>query len=156
MQNQTGLSTWTWVFKYWMALYLILFTTATVLSLNSLSVYYWILYLLIVPVFVIPITYRNLVGGGCSLRFQICALVKGIAAGFLFLVLTGLADFLVWNVLSSVLTWTPLSEPRVLMDFYQILLISGMIGGIGARIVEVRGGPRPSVQKLRPIIGENT
>jgi hypothetical protein len=156
MQNQTGLSTWTWVLKYWAALYLILFTTATVLSLSSLSGYYWILYLLIVPIFVIPITYRNLVGGGCSLRFQICALVKGIVAGFLFLVLTGLADVFVWNILSSVLTWTPLSEPRVLMSFYQVLLISGMIGGIGARIVEVRGGLRVPVQKLRPIIGENT
>ena len=156
MQNQTGFSTWTWVLKYWAALYLILFTTATVLSLSSLSGYYWILYLLIVPIFVIPITYRNLVGGGCSLRFQICALVKGILAGFLFLVLTGLADFLVWNILSSVLTWTPLSEPRVLMSFYQVLLISGMIGGIGARIVEVRGGLRAPIQKLRPVIGENT
>ena len=90
------------------------------------------------------------------MRFQICALVKGILAGFLFLVLTGLADFLVWNILSSVLTWTPLSEPRVLMSFYQVLLISGMIGGIGARIVEVRGGLGAPVQKLTPIIGGNT
>jgi hypothetical protein len=155
MQNQTGLSTWMWVVKSWIALYLVLFTSAIVLSLNTLSAYYWILFLLVVPVFVIPMTYRNLVGGGCSMRFQICALVKGVMAGFLFLLFTGLADFIIWSVLGSSLSWTPLSEPRVLMNLYQVLLISGMIGGIGARIVEVRGGPRVRVPELRPIIGDN-
>jgi len=156
MQQQTGLSTWVWVFKYWTLLYLILVSSAIMLSINNLSAYYWLVYLLIVPIVVIPSTYRNLVGGGCSLRFQICALVKGVAAGSLFLVLTGVADFLVWNTISQFFTWTPFSDARLLMSLYQILLISGMIGGIGARIMEVRGHTISNVPKLTPIIDEKS
>ncbi len=155
MQQHSALSTWTWVFKYWMVLYLILVSSGVILALNSISSVYWILFLVIVPIVIIPTTYRNLVGGGCSLRFQICALVKGISAGIVFLLLTGLADTIIWSVMSGSLSWTPLSEPRLLANMYLLLLISGMIGGFGARIMEVRGATRTDIGSLTPIFGED-
>ena len=83
-------------------------------------------------------TYRNLVGGGCSLRFHICALVKGMLAGFVFLILAFVADMLVWQTIGSSLGWSPFAL-GFSQDIYLIWLLSGTIGGFGARIVEVRG-----------------
>ncbi len=154
MQHQSALSTWTWVFKYWIALYVILFTSGLVLSLISMSTFYWILFLVLVPIVVIPATYRNLVGGGCSLRFQICAMVKGVAAGFVLLIMTAVADVLLWSLIGQNLLWTPLSELSLLYDIYLVILVSGMIGGIGARIMDVRGQTQMNTGSLTPIIGE--
>ena len=105
--------------------------------LGQLS-YYWIAYLVIVPLVVAPVTYRNLVGGGCSLRFQICALVKGMTAGLLFLILALAVDLFLWGSLSQIIgvNLSLISLGR--SSIYQIWFIAGIIGGIGARIVEVR------------------
>jgi hypothetical protein len=154
MQHQSVLSTWKWVLKYWIALYAILFTSGLVLSLNFMYSFYWILFLVLVPIVVIPTTYTNLVGGGCSLRFQICAMVKGVVAGFILYLMTAVADVLLWGLLSQNLAWTPLSELSLLYDVYLVILISGMIGGIGARIMEVRGQTQMDTGTMTPIIRE--
>ena len=100
--------------------------------------YYWWVMLVGVPLTIAPITYKNLVGGGCSLRFQICALVKGMFAGFVFLILTMIADSLLWPNLALSIGWNPITL-NVTELFYQVWLFSGIIGGVGARIIEVRG-----------------
>ena len=105
--------------------------------------YYWIVIIVGVPLAVIPITYRNLVGGGCNLRFHICALVKGILAGTVFLALSLAADLLIWYAISPVLGWNPLNIDLA-QSVHFIWLFSGMIGGFGARIVEVRGRTGPT------------
>jgi hypothetical protein len=100
--------------------------------------FYWVVMLVGVPLIIAPVTYKNLVGGGCSLRFQICALVKGMAVGMIFFILTMIADSLLWPNLAPSLGWNPISFNATEL-FYQIWFISGIIGGIGARIIEVRG-----------------
>lgn len=104
---------------------------------------YWWATLVTVPLFIVPVTYKSLVGGGCSLRFQICALVKGTFAGVIFMFLTMIVDSYLWPSLAMFVGWNPtlfgISEL-----FYQIWFFSGIVGGIGARIVEVRGYPMGS------------
>jgi hypothetical protein len=99
--------------------------------------HYWWATLFAVPLIIAPVTYRSLVGGGCSLRFQICALVKGSFAGVIFLMLTMIADSFLWSNLAVSVGWNPtvFSTAEI---FYQVWFFSGIIGGIGARIVEVR------------------
>lgn len=104
--------------------------------------FYWSAIIVGVPLVVIPMTYKNLVGGGCSLRFQICALVKGMLAGFVFLALSLLADPIIWQALSVSIGWTPLTL-GISQDIHFIWFFSGVIGGFGARIVEVRGQTHP-------------
>ena len=99
---------------------------------------YWWATLITVPLLIVPVTYKSLVGGGCSLRFQICALVKGSFAGVIFLALTMITDSLLWPNLVSLVGWNPTTF-TVSELFYQVWFFSGIIGGIGARIVEVRG-----------------
>ncbi len=84
------------------------------------------------------ITYSHLVKGGCSLRFRICALVKGIIAGLVFLLLSIIADNVVWGLLAEMLYWTPIQSTADTGIVYQIWLLSGVVGGFAARIVEVR------------------
>ena len=100
--------------------------------------YYWWAMLVGVPLAIAPVTYKSLVGGGCSFRFQICALVKGSFAGIIFLMLTMVADSLLWPNLALTVGWNPTSF-NISELFYQIWFFSGIIGGIGARVVEVRG-----------------
>ena len=126
---------WLWIPKYWIAVYASLLIV-TILVGES---YYWSVYLIGVPLAIIPITYRNLVGGGCSLRFQMCALVKGMSAGIMFMVLTSAVDMLVWSSLGMNLGWSPLTNMTYISIIYQVWFLSGAIGGFGARIVEVRG-----------------
>jgi hypothetical protein len=99
--------------------------------------HYWWATLLAVPLIIAPVTYRSLVGGGCSLRFQICALVKGSLAGVIFLMLTMIADSFLWANLAVTVGWNPLTFSTSEL-FYQVWFFSGIIGGIAARIVEVR------------------
>jgi hypothetical protein len=101
-------------------------------------IYYWWAMLIGVPLTIAPVTYKSLVGGGCSLRFQICALVKGMFAGVVFLMITMVADSLLWPGLALIVGWNPTSL-SVSELFYQIWFFSGIVGGIGARVVEVRG-----------------
>ena len=100
--------------------------------------HYWWATLIAVPIIIAPVTYKSLVGGGCSLRFQICALVKGMFAGVVFLMLTMVVDSLLWPNLALTVGWDP-TLFSISELFYQIWFFSGIIGGIGARIVEVRG-----------------
>ena len=100
-------------------------------------IFYWWTTLLAVPLIIAPVTYKSLVGGGCSLRFQICALVKGSFAGVIFLMLTMIADSVLWTNLALTVGWNPTLFSTSEL-FYQVWFFSGIIGGIGARIVEVR------------------
>jgi hypothetical protein len=126
---------WLWIPKYWIAVYASLLIATILIG----EFYYWSVYLIGVPLAIIPITYRNLVGGGCSLRFQMCALVKGMSAGIIFMVLASAVDMLVWSSLGVNLGWSPLTNMTYISIIYQVWFLSGAIGGLGARIVEVRG-----------------
>jgi hypothetical protein len=126
---------WLWIPKYWIAVYASLLIATILIG----EFYYWSVYLIGVPLAIIPITYRNLVGGGCSLRFQMCALVKGMSAGVIFMVLASAVDMLVWSSLGVNLGWSPLTNMTYISIIYQVWFLSGAIGGFGARIVEVRG-----------------
>lgn len=141
MIDRSELETWTWILKYWAIIFPILFVAGLVSSqLGSSS--YWIPFVVGVPLTVIPVTYRNLVGGGCSLRFQMCALVKGMIAGVMFLLLSMAADYYVWNVLRGYLGWTPLASAFFTSIIYQLWFFSAVMGGFGARIMEIRGQSR--------------
>jgi hypothetical protein len=137
----TELKSWSWILKTWVILYPVLFLAGLLVGVFFNPNYYWIATIIIVPLVVIPITYRNLVGGGCSLRFHICALVKGILAGFVFLILTLIVDMIVWQFIGTGLGWNPLAT-EISQEIYFIWLFSGIAGGFGARIVEVRGQTR--------------
>jgi hypothetical protein len=129
---------WSWILKVWAILYPILVVTGIAAGSLLTPEYYWLITIIGVPLAIVPITYRSLVGGGCNLRFHICALVKGMLAGSIFLVLAFVADIIVWQAIGTSLGWNPLSL-GMYQDVYLIWLFSGAIGGFGARIVEVRG-----------------
>ncbi|MHA2311223.1 MAG: hypothetical protein ACXADF_06970 [Candidatus Thorarchaeota archaeon] len=133
------IKSWLWIPKYWIAVY----ATLLMVSVAVGELYYWSVYLIGIPLTMIPITYRNLVGGGCSIRFQMCALVKGLFAGFVLMILTSAIDIVVWNNLGVNLGWSPLTNMAYVSAVYQIWFLSGAVGGIGARIVEVRGYSSP-------------
>ena len=142
MIERSELETWTWILKYWVIIFPVLFIVGLVLSqLGNLS-YYWIPFVVGVPLTITPVTYRNLVGGGCSLRFQMCALVKGMTAGVIFLLLSMAADYYIWNALGAYLGWTPPASTFSMSIIYQLWFFSGVMGGFGARIMEVRGHSR--------------
>jgi hypothetical protein len=129
---------WLWVPAIWIIVYSILLVIGIALGNMFDPMYYWGVMLIGVPITIAPITYKNLVGGGCSLRFQICALVKGMAVGMIFFVLTMVADSLLWPNLALAVGWNP-TILNMNDLFYQVWFFSGIIGGFGARIVEVRG-----------------
>ncbi len=133
------IKSWLWIPKYWIVVY----ASLLIITILVGEAYYWGVYLIGVPLVIIPITYRNLVGGGCSLRFQMCALVKGMSAGIIFMILTSAVDVLVWNNLGVSLGWSPLTNMTYIAVMYQLWFLSGAVGGIGARIVEVRGYSDP-------------
>jgi hypothetical protein len=132
------LASWSWILRIWIILYPVVVGLGLLVGAFAGPDYYWVTTLVGVPLVVVPMTYRNLVGGGCSLRFHICALVKGMLAGFVFLILAFVADMLVWQTIGSSLGWSPFAL-GFSQDIYLIWLLSGTIGGFGARIVEVRG-----------------
>ena len=134
MEALEEVKSWLWIPKYWIAVY----TSLLIVTILVGESYYWSVYLIGVPLAIIPITYRNLVGGGCSLRFQMCALVKGMSAGIIFMVLASAVDMLVWSSLGVNLGWSPLTNMTYISIIYQVWFLSGAIGGFGARIVEVR------------------
>lgn len=139
MELPPDIKSWLWIPLSWVIVYASLLLVGVTLGLVVGESYYWGAFLVGVPLFIIPLTYRNLVGGGCSLRFQICALVKGMLAGLVFMILASAADFIVWNMLGVYAGWSPLSDMRTTSFMYQIWFFSGAIGGMGARIAEVRG-----------------
>ena len=134
---------WLWILKIWIPLYPALLIIGIIIGTYVAPVFYWSSILVGVPLVIVPLTYRNLVGGGCSIRFQICALVKGMLAGSIFLLLSLLIDPVVWQSLGSIIGWNPLTL-GISQDIYFIWFFSGVIGGFGARIVEVRGERTPA------------
>jgi hypothetical protein len=128
---------WLWVPTIWAVVYSIMLLVGITFGNVFGPIYYWFAMLVGVPLTIAPVTYKSLVGGGCSLRFQICAIVKGSFAGIIFLMLTMVADSLLWPNLSLTIGWNPTSL-GISELFYQMWFFSGIIGGVGARIVEVR------------------
>lgn len=139
MSATDELRSWFWIIPYWVISYsIVMIVSITVGSIIAHGLY-WVAYLIMVPILIIPIVYKNLVGGGCSLRFQICAFVKGAFVGMLFFIVSMLVDPFVWNLLQPSLGWNALSIEGFTALIYQIWFYSGFFGGLGARIVEVRG-----------------
>jgi hypothetical protein len=134
----TELKSWLWIPGIWIVAYPIMLVGGIIIGNLFGPMYYWWITLFAVPLIIAPVTYKSLVGGGCSLRFQICALVKGMFAGAIFMVLTMMIDSFIWPGLSLSVGWNP-TLFSVSELFYQVWLFSGVIGGVGARIIEVRG-----------------
>ena len=132
------IKSWIWIPAIWIIVYPLMLMTGIVIGNIYTPINYWWATLFTVPLIIVPVTYKSLVGGGCSLRFQICALVKGSFEGVIFLALTMIADSLLWPNLAFVVGWNP-TVFTVSELFYQVWFFSGIIGGFGARIVEVRG-----------------
>jgi hypothetical protein len=132
------LRSWLWVVPYWIITYSIVLVVAIGAGILVAPSFYWITYLIAVPLLTIPIVYRQLVGGGCSLRFQICAFVKGAFVGMLFFIVSMIIDPYVWNILQATLGWNALAIEGFTAAIYQVWFYSGFLGGLGARIVEVR------------------
>ena len=133
MSTITELRSWLWIVPYWILAYSVVLIAAIGTSVLLTPSLYWIAYLVVVPLLTIPIVYRNLVGGGCSLRFQICAFV-----GLLFFVISMVVDPFVWGILQTSIGWNALAIEGFTAAIYQIWFYSGFIGGLGARIIEVR------------------
>ena len=129
---------WLWVPAIWIVVYPVMLVIGIALGSLFNPIYYWWVVAIGVPLTIAPVTYRSLVGGGCSLRFQICALVKGAFAGIVFMMLSMFADSFFWPSLALTVGWNP-TVLSVSELFYQVWFFSGIIGGFGARIVEVRG-----------------
>ncbi len=138
MSMISEIKSWLWIPACFLPLYAILSIVGIGLGLQGLISYYWIIYLIIVPLVIAPVTYRSLVGAGCNLRFQICALVKGMTAGLFFLALAFASDIFMWGTLSGIVGVNLSLIALRIPNLYQIWLISGIIGGIGARVIEVR------------------
>ena len=132
------LKSWLWVPGIWILAYPLMLIVGIALGTMLDPMYYWWTTLIAVPLIIAPVTFKSLVGGGCSLRFQICALVKGMFAGFIFMFLTMMMDSILWPSLSLSVGWNP-TLFSISELFYQIWFFSGIIGGVGARIIEVRG-----------------
>ncbi len=138
MSLVSEVKSWLWVPVFWAVIYSAMLVIGIILGSLFDPMYYWWVMLIGVPLTIAPITYKNLVGGGCSLRFQICALVKGMFAGVVFLFLTMIADSLLWPNLALSIGWDP-TALNITDLFYQVWFFSGIIGGMGARVIEVRG-----------------
>ena len=138
MSLVSEVKSWLWIPAIWVLVYSIVLIIGITIGNMITPIYYWGVMLIGVPIAIIPVTYKSLVGGGCSLRFQICALVKGAFAGLLFFIMTMIADSLLWPNLALSIGWNPMTLVQTDL-FYQIWFFSGIIGGFAARIVEVRG-----------------
>lgn len=138
MENISEYRSWFWVLKSWVIVYAVLLVVGILLGFGGGPSYYWSVMTIGSLIMIAPITYRNLVGGGCTLRFQMCALVKGMVAGLIFLTLSMVADFVLWSAIGTIIGWTPLAIGPVSWSLYQTWWFSSAIGGLGARIAEVR------------------
>jgi hypothetical protein len=128
---------WLWIPAIWIAVYFGMLIVGIGIGNLFGPMFYWYVMVIGVPLAIAPVTYKSLVGGGCSLRFQICALVKGMFAGLVFMMLTMVADSFFWPNLALTVGWDP-TLFSVSELFYQIWFFSGILGGIGARVIEVR------------------
>ncbi len=138
LSDEPYYKTWLWIPKVWLITYVV----AVLASFFSVQIFgprsYRMAIGLVVFGLGIPLTFKSLVGVGCDVRFQICALVKGMIAGGAFLLLTFIADPLTWSVISQLVAWTPLSDPIELWSIQQVWIFTGLFGGFAARVVEVK------------------
>ncbi|MFW9919361.1 MAG: hypothetical protein ACFFED_07165 [Candidatus Thorarchaeota archaeon] len=132
------IKSWLWVPFYWVIIYGTTLAAGIAIGVFLSPELYWIAAMAVVLVLVIPITYRHLVGGGCSLKYQVCALVKGALVGMIYFFVALALDPVVWSVLQSYVGWNALSLPMFSSFLYQIWFYAGILGGFGARIVEVK------------------
>ena len=142
MSLLADIKSWLWIPVFWVVLYSVFLIGGIGVGGEFGPPFYWAVTLVGVPLTIAPITYKNLVGGGCSLKYQICALVKGMFAGFVFMSLTMVADAMVWASLAPMLGWSPVNL-SITEAMYYVWFFSGIVGGFGARIVEVRGYQSP-------------
>ncbi len=138
MSVTDDIKSWLWVVQYWAIVYILMLgagITASVLASPSL---YWVVSIPTIFLLAAPVTYKHLVGGGCSLKYQICALVKGALVGLIFMLIAIAVDPMVWSTLKSSLGWSALELPVFSDLLYQAWFYAGIVGGFGARIIEVR------------------
>jgi len=133
------IKSWSWVLRYWLMVYICLTIIGIIGTIYYGPLAYLVLFLVGVPLVIIPTTYEKLVGGGCSLKFQICALVKGILAGVVFAGFSMLANYLLFSTIQLLPSLNLLFSMQSITPTYQIWLVSATIGGFAARIAEVRG-----------------
>lgn len=138
MSILSDIKSWLWIPAFWIVLYSLVLILGIGIGSEYGVPFYWSVTLIGVPLTIAPITYKNLVGGGCSLKYQICALVKGMFVGFVFMALTMIADTIVWASLAPTIGWNPVNL-SITESMYYVWFFSGIIGGFAARIVEVRG-----------------
>lgn len=132
------IKSWIWVIISWILVYFTLLLSGVLIGIMGHRELYWLVYLIGVPLLIAPITYRRLVGGGCSLRFHICALVKGALVGMILFFVTAVVDPYLWSYLQYYVGWNALTLSTFTSLIYQIWFFAGIAGGFAARIVEVR------------------
>lgn len=130
----------------WLILFPILTVFGYVASILGGHELYWLVFLLGVPIVVAPLTYRRLVGGACSVRFRVCALVKGIMAGVVFVLLSFIADVVVWSLAGPLAGWSPMPHNQLDFSPYYAWFLAALVGGFAARVAEVRGRRKPVSQ----------
>ncbi len=138
MESESELRTWLWILKTWIVLYSSLLVIRVALGQLIGPTFFWISLLVGVPIVVVPVTYKSLVGGGCSIKYHICPLVKGILAGVIMFAMSVVADWSLNMILSSDPIWSAMYNTVVIRDPHQIWWFSGLAGGILTRIQEVR------------------
>ncbi len=136
--NDPYYKSWLWIPKVWGVVYSIALVAA-VAAINAIGP---TSYRQVIGVVVfglgVPLTFKSLVNTGCDLRFHICALVKGMIAGLLFLIFAMIADPIVWSFLQQAVAWSPLGNPQELFSIQQAWVFAGIFGGFAARVVEVK------------------
>jgi len=146
VQKARSFDTWLWIPELWLLLYSLLTIVAYASTILIGHELYWLVFTIGVPIVIVPATYRNLVGGGCTLRFRLCGLVKGILAGLVFVSMSFLADMLVRSFITPAIGWGPPSFDQLGLNPYYIWFIGAVIGGFAARVSEVRGRSKPVAQ----------
>ena len=143
MERPQSYSTWLWIPGFWLVLYPSVTIMGFMLAILAGNASYWLVFLIGVPLLVAPVTYRNLVGGACSLRFRVCGLVRGILAGLILVLLSFLADTMVRSVVGPIIGWNPLPYDQLGLTPYYSWFIGALIGGFAARVAEVRNARKP-------------
>ncbi|MEM2143194.1 MAG: hypothetical protein QXS20_07245 [Candidatus Thorarchaeota archaeon] len=136
-QVDTRQGSWTWIPVHWIVVYSTLNLASMILEAMTGTDHYLQVMTIGIPVLVAPVVYRRLAGGACSLRFHVCAFMKGLLVGVLLVVQSVGADLVLGTYL-GVAVILGLSSPRSETLVYGIWLISALIGGLGARVSEVR------------------
>jgi hypothetical protein len=146
VEKARSFDTWLWIPELWVVLYVLLTIVAYFSIILIGHDLYWLVFTIGVPIAIVPATYRNLVGGACSLRFRICGLVKGILAGLVFMSFSVLADIIVRSFATPIIGWGPPSFDQFGLSPYYVWFIGALIGGFAARISEVMGQSKPVAQ----------